>query len=148
MFENMLQISPFEIEIICKLLLSALLGGIIGLEREMHKSSAGVKTYSIVTMGSALFTLSAATIDIGIAGGVMTGVGFLGAAVVFRSENRIFGITTASLIWSTSAIGFAVGINYYFAAITATAIIFLILLPIEHLERRYIKNHAQTHSDR
>jgi len=144
----MFQISPFEIEIIGKLLLSVFLGGILGLERELHKSAAGVKTYSIVTKGSALFTLSAAAIDVSIAGGVITGIGFLGAAVVFRSENRTFGLTTASLIWSTSAIGFAVGIGYYFAAIAATAVIFLILLPIEHLERRYLKNHTDTGSDR
>jgi len=144
----MFQISPFEIEIIGKLLLSVFLGGILGLERELHKSAAGVKTYSIVTMGSALFTLSAAAIDVSIAGGVITGIGFLGAAVVFRSENRTFGLTTASLIWSTSAIGFAVGIGYYFAAIAATVLILLILLPIEHLERRYLRNHANTRSDR
>lgn len=120
----------------------------LGLERELHKSAAGIKTYSIVAMGSALFTLSAAAIDISVAGGVITGIGFLGAAMVFRSESRIYGLTTASLIWSTAAIGFAVGIDYYFAAIAATVIIFVILVPIEYLERKYLQNHAEKRPDR
>jgi putative Mg2+ transporter-C (MgtC) family protein len=68
----MFEISSFKIEVITKLLLSVLLGGIIGFERELQRSPAGIKTYSLVYMGSALFTLSAASVDIGNAVGVIT----------------------------------------------------------------------------
>jgi putative Mg2+ transporter-C (MgtC) family protein len=137
----MFEITGLELEIVGKLLLAALLGGVIGLEREIHKSPAGIKTYSIVAVGSALFTLSATAIDISVAGGVITGIGFLGAATVFKSEDKIYGLTTASLIWSTSAIGFAIGIGYYFAPIITTAIIMIILLPVEQLEKKLLKRH-------
>jgi putative Mg2+ transporter-C (MgtC) family protein len=137
-------LSPLEMEIVTKLVLSAFFGGLIGLEREFNKSSAGIKTYAIVCMGSALFTVASLYTDIRIAAGVITGIGFLGAATIFRDEKsktpsgRVSGITTAALIWSIAATGFVVGVGMYFAAAVATAIMLIILIPVEHLEKKYI----------
>jgi putative Mg2+ transporter-C (MgtC) family protein len=139
----MFEISPLDIEITIKLILAVSLGAIIGLERELHKSAAGIKTYAIVCLGATLFTLTAAIVDIGVTTGVITGVGFLGAAMVFKSENKVFGLTTASLIWSTSAVGFAIGTGLYFAAIIGTILIMFILYPLEKIEGKLLKTHHQ-----
>jgi putative Mg2+ transporter-C (MgtC) family protein len=138
---NMLAISDLEIEIIVKLTLATVLGAVIGLEREFNKSAAGIKTYSIVSLGSALFTVASVIIDIKLAAGVITGIGFLGAATVFKTENKVVGLTTAALIWSTASLGFAVGLGLYFAAIVTTVILLIILIPIEYIEKNIIKMH-------
>jgi putative Mg2+ transporter-C (MgtC) family protein len=135
--------TPAEIEIITKLGISVLLGAIIGIERELNKSAAGIKTYSIVCMGSALFTLASVLVDIKLAAGVITGIGFLGAATVFKTESKVVGLTTASLIWTVAAIGFVVGLGYYFAAAVATAFLLFILIPLEYLEKKVLKMHRE-----
>ena len=135
----MFEFSAFDFQITIKLLLSVLLGAIIGLERELHKSPAGIKTYSIVCLGATLFTSVAATVDIGVTTGVITGVGFLGAAMIFKTENKVHGLTTAALIWSTSAVGFAIGTGLYLAAVIGTILIMTILYPIERIETRILK---------
>jgi putative Mg2+ transporter-C (MgtC) family protein len=137
----MIEFSPLDVAITVKLLLAVCLGAIIGLERELHSSAAGIKTYSIVCLGATLFTAIAATVDIGVTTGVITGVGFLGAATVFKTENKVIGLTTAALIWSTSAVGFAVGIGMYLAAIIGTILIITILYPIEKIESKILKTH-------
>jgi len=139
----MFTFSAIEYDIIIKLLLSTLLGGIIGLEREFNKSAAGIRTYAIICMGAALFTLASALVSINLAGGVITGIGFLGAAVIFKNENRIVGITTAALVWSTASIGFVTGLGMYFAAIFATIILLIILVPMEYVERKILKFHDE-----
>ena len=140
-FIILMEIGPLEIEIITKLLLSVVLGLIIGLEREYNRSAAGIKTYTIICMGSALFTLASLNVDIRVAAGVITGIGFLGAATIFKTENNVVGITTAALIWAIAAIGFVVGIGMYFAAIVATALLLFILIPVEYFEKKVLKMH-------
>jgi putative Mg2+ transporter-C (MgtC) family protein len=137
----MFEITALDIDVTVKLLLSVFLGGIIGLERELNRSVAGIKTYAIVCLGAAIFTFAAGTVDIGITSGVITGVGFLGAAMVFKSKNKVFGLTTAALIWATAAIGFAIGIGLFLGAIVATGLIMVILIPIEKLEQKVLKTH-------
>lgn len=137
----MLEFNAFDLEITIKLLLAVFLGAIIGLERELHRSAAGIKTYSIVCLGATLFTSVAATVDIGVTTGVITGVGFLGAATVFKSENKVIGLTTAALIWSTSAVGFAIGTGLYLTAIIGAVLILTILYPIEKIESKILKTH-------
>jgi putative Mg2+ transporter-C (MgtC) family protein len=88
------------------------------------------------------FTLAAATVDVGVTSGVITGIGFLGAAMVFKSENKVFGLTTAALIWATAAIGFAIGIGVFLGAIVATGLILVLLVPVEKLERKILKTHT------
>ena len=136
-------ISAQETDILIKLVIATFFGAVIGLEREFNKSAAGIKTYSIVCMGSALFTLASALIDIKLAAGVITGIGFLGAATVFKTESKVVGITTASLIWSTAAIGFVVGLELYFAAAVAVVLLLIILIPLEYVENKYLNTHDE-----
>jgi putative Mg2+ transporter-C (MgtC) family protein len=138
------EIGPAEMDIIAKLLISAFLGGVVGLEREFNRSAAGLKTYAIVCMGSALFTLASALVDLRIAAGVITGIGFLGAATIVKTDNRVVGITTAALIWTVAAVGFVVGMGLYFAAAVATGLLIFILVPVEMFEKKYLdKVHAE-----
>jgi len=134
---------PLETDIIIKLLLATFFGAIVGLEREFNKSAAGIKTYAIVCLGSALFTLASVIIDIKLAAGVITGIGFLGAATVFKTESKVVGITTAALIWSTAAIGFVVGLGLYFAAAVTVVLLLIILVPVEYIEKKVLKTHDE-----
>ncbi len=120
-----------------RLLISALLGGLIGVERETRAQAAGFRTHVLVCMGAAMFTLisvslmgsASTTADLSrIAAGVVTGIGFLAAGSIFRDRNRVRGLTTAADIWVLAAIGMAVGFGYYFLAVTATIISLLILI--------------------
>jgi putative Mg2+ transporter-C (MgtC) family protein len=133
--------TPLEMEIVVKLVISVALGAAIGLEREFNRSAAGLKTYSIVCMGSAFFTAAAFTVNIAVAAGVITGIGFLGAATIFKTESKVVGITTASLIWAVAAIGFGVGVGMYYASTVATGLLLFILIPVEYVEKKLLKKH-------
>ncbi|MFH1237226.1 MAG: MgtC/SapB family protein [Candidatus Aenigmatarchaeota archaeon] len=132
-------LSPMEIEIVVKLVVAAGLGLILGFEREMHKRPAGLRTHSLICMGAALFTVLSMSI-VGenvdasrIAAGIVTGIGFIGGGMIFKSDDRVIGLTTAAEIWVVGAIGIAVGVGYYFAAGVATAIVLFILVPLKHI---------------
>jgi len=131
--------SPFEIEMVGKLILSAILGLILGYEREIHKRPAGLRTHSLVCMGATLFTMISISftgnyVDASrIAAGVVTGIGFIGGGLIYKSEDRVIGLTTAAELWVLGAIGLAVGIGYYFAAIVTTIIVLFILVPLKHI---------------
>ena len=132
-------LGPAEIEIIIKLVVSAILGGLVGFEREMHRKPAGLRTHSLVCMGAALFTVMSMNI-VGaepsrIAAGIVTGIGFLGAGMIFKSEDKVLGLTTAAELWVLAAIGLAVGLGFYFASIIATVILIFILIPLKYVEK-------------
>jgi putative Mg2+ transporter-C (MgtC) family protein len=125
-----------------RLLLAAVLGGVIGFQRERAGKPAGLRTHMLICIGSTLFTLvgifafSGGTADpLRVAAGVVSGIGFLGAgAIIFRSsDGYIAGLTTAATIWAVAGIGMAVGAGLYLAAAVATAII-LIILFIPHIK--------------
>lgn len=130
-----------------KLLVSFLLGGLIGFERELHEKPAGLRTHIIVSLASTLFTILSLSNVFGnptmishdparIAAGVLTGIGFLGAGVIVSTGGNIRGITTAASLWVTTAVGMAVGAGEYGLAVAAALLIFLILwllMPIEGL---------------
>jgi len=132
-------VSPLEIEIVLKLIVAAGLGLMLGYEREVHKRPAGLRTHSLVCMGAALFTMISFSftgdyVDASrIAAGVVTGIGFIGGGVIFKSEERVIGLTTAAELWVVGAIGLAVGIGYYLAAFVTTAIVLVILVPLKHV---------------
>ncbi len=134
--------TPLEMEIVTKLVIAAIFGILIGLEREFHKKPAGMRTHALVCMGAALFTVlsfsfSGSNVDESrIAAGIVTGIGFLGAGIVFRAEDRVRGITTAAELWVLAAIGVAVGMGMYFAATAATVIVLVILWPAKIVEKR------------
>lgn len=129
-----------DYEIIMRFLLALLWGGIVGAEREYHSKSAGFRTMIMISMGACFFTMM--SIRIGginnpdrIASNIVTGIGFLGAGVIFRGENRINGITTAATIWAVAAVGMGIGAGYYTAAACASVLIIIILSVLPYLEK-------------
>ncbi|MGA2285198.1 MAG: MgtC/SapB family protein [Dehalococcoidia bacterium] len=118
-----------QLAIFLRMVLAAALGGFIGIERELRGYPAGVRTMALVALGASLFT-EISLITSGedrIAAGIVTGVGFLGAGVIFREGYTIKGITTAATVWSAAAIGMAVGRHLYWAALLGSVLIFLLL---------------------
>ncbi len=126
--------------IIFRIVLAAVLGGIVGVERERQGRDAGLRTHMLVCVGSALFMVVSALMaleykDLGvvdpsrIAAGVVTGIGFLGAGTLLRYDSYIKGLTTAASIWVVSAIGLAVGAGFYMPGlITALVVIGVLML--------------------
>ena len=143
-----------EITILIRVLLSVLLSGLIGLEREIHGCIAGLRTHILVSIGSTLFMITSIGIglhypDVGtveisrIASGVVSGIGFLGAGAIIRYKSSIRGLTTAASIWAVAAIGLSIGIGMYTAAFIVT-IVSLIVLVLSFLEERMqLKRHGK-----
>ncbi len=116
-----------------KLLVSLLLGALIGAEREYKGRNIGFRTIILITLGSTLFTILSFILGgdkdpSRIASNIVTGVGFLGAGAIFRDGASVRGVTTASIIWISAAIGMACGIAQYEFAILVTGTVLLILL--------------------
>jgi putative Mg2+ transporter-C (MgtC) family protein len=129
-------------DIIEKLLLSILVGGAIGAEREYRSKSAGFRTLTLICMGSALFTIFSQLIGLGsnpdrIASNIATGIGFVGAGVIFKGDFGVNGITTAAMIWVTAALGMGIGAGYEWISVIACAMILLMLF-IFGLMEKYI----------
>ena len=139
-----------------RLAVAALLGGAIGLERELDEKAAGLRTHMLVAAGSALFTLVGAYGFSGflghgkvvsydpsrIAAQIVTGVGFLGAGVIFRQGFTIRGLTTAASLWLVAAIGMAAGAGYWAGAVLAAGVGVVSLRPLEWLKNRLIPQRA------
>jgi putative Mg2+ transporter-C (MgtC) family protein len=131
--EDIFTLTPREeIEIAIRLVLAAVFGAAVGYERRSADKPAGLRTLSLVAVGSALFTVissfSFETADQSrVAAQIVTGVGFLGAGVILRSGVGVSGLTTAATIWATAAIGMAVGSGLYIASIGGTALMLVIL---------------------
>ena len=115
--------------IVGRIALAAALGGIIGLEREYRGYPAGVRTMALVCMGSALFAESSRQYggDDRIAAQVVSGIGFLGAGLIFREGFSIRGVTTAATIWTVAAVGVALGAEAYIVAIFASLFAVILL---------------------
>jgi putative Mg2+ transporter-C (MgtC) family protein len=130
-----------------KFLLAILLCGLIGIEREFRSKQAGLKTMIMIGLGSTLFTILSVKIGLGsadrIASNIVTGIGFLGAGVIFKEENQVKGLTTACVIWIVAAIGMAIGSGYYAQATGVTAIVLasLLIFPFveNFVEQRFTK---------
>ncbi len=118
-------------EIILRLILAVIAGGLIGLEREVVHKPAGVRTHMLVSLGSALFIL--VTIQefpsemARIVAGVATGLGFLGAGTIFKAKNEVHGLTTAASVWAVSGVGMAVGMGYYLMTAIAVILVLIVL---------------------
>ncbi len=136
-----------EWEVVLRLLLAVLLGGVIGFERERHNRPAGFRTHILVCAGSALLMMVSAygfTAHAGpdfnpdpgrIAAGVVTGIGFIGAGTILQQRGGIRGLTTAATIWVVSGVGLAVGIGFYLGSVVTTALALLSLLTLRRVER-------------
>jgi putative Mg2+ transporter-C (MgtC) family protein len=127
-------------------LVAAILGGILGVEREWRGKSAGFRTLMLVSVGSALFTEVSVTIAsmnamhddaTRIASNIVTGIGFIGAGLIFKSDKSVKGLTTATTVWVAAAIGMAAGANDFRLAVATTIIAWLILVVLHLIERAF-----------
>ena len=117
-----------QAELLGKLFLAALCGGIIGWQRDRRQYVAGLRTMALVAIGATLFTGVNETFgDDRVVANIVTGIGFLGAGIIFCEGATVRGITTAATIWAVAAIGVAIGIELYLVALVATPLVFLIL---------------------
>jgi putative Mg2+ transporter-C (MgtC) family protein len=130
-----------DAELIRRLVLAAFLGGLLGAEREVRQKSAGLRTNILIAIGSALFTIESLTLAPGasdptrIVAQIVTGIGFLGAGAILRTDNRVHGLTTAATVWVNAALGVAAGAGEYRLATAGGAITLAVLLILEPLER-------------
>jgi putative Mg2+ transporter-C (MgtC) family protein len=143
-------------ELALRLLLAAILGGLVGLERELSGKPAGFRTNLLICLGAALLTeLSisvaraadpAVTIaDPGrIAAQIVSGIGFLGAGTIIQARGSVVGLTTAATLWVVAAIGMAVGAGAYFEAVATTVLVILVLMLLGQVETRLIRARAES----
>lgn len=127
------------------MLVSTILGTMVGWERQIGRKPAGLRTHILVCLGSTMFVLVTrhAVADIGgpnldptrIIHGVITGVGFLGAGSIMRTEGYVHGLTTAASVWMVSAIGVAVGVHAYSLALMGTVLALIVLELFRWVER-------------
>jgi len=141
-----------DAETIFKLFLALFLGALIGLEREIKRKEAGLQTYALVVLGTCLFTIlgfkffylfsdkqSVNFDSLVIIQAVATGIGFIGAGVIFRGEQGTRGLTTAAGLWVAAAIGVSVGANFYFLAILTTVFTILIFSGLGLFEEKFLR---------
>ena len=144
MFE-FISIDPVYLTALKQLVLASFLGGVIGLERDVHGRNAGVRTYLLVTLGSTLFMILSRLI--GSQGGegifsdparigaqIVAGVGFLGAGAIMKEGFSVKGLTTASCFWVVAAIGMAVGSDQIFLAVVTTILTLVALMGLNNLD--------------
>jgi len=120
------------------MMMSILCGGIIGFEREYRSKSAGFRTIILISLGSTIFTIVSghgAGSDDRISANIITGIGFIGAGVIFKDQFSIRGLTTAAVIWTSAAIGMTTGIGYHALAFVFTLITLAVLLMVSRIEK-------------
>jgi putative Mg2+ transporter-C (MgtC) family protein len=122
-----------------KIILSLVLGALIGLEREYRSKAAGFRTITLISIGSTLFTI--VSIKLGgvnnadrVAANIITGIGFIGAGVVFKDALNITGLTTATAIWATAALGMAIGAGDYKVAAEGLVAVLIVLSLFEYVQ--------------
>jgi putative Mg2+ transporter-C (MgtC) family protein len=141
--------SGLRLHLVAEMLLAVLLGGVIGLERELRGKAAGLRTHILICLGATVFTdlaarLTAAGGDPGrLAGQVVAGVGFIGAGAILRQGASITGLTTAANIWVVAAIGMALGFGAYLDAVAATVIVVLVLAGLGRVEEHFARRRAR-----
>jgi putative Mg2+ transporter-C (MgtC) family protein len=135
-----------ENEVFFQLILAVVLGSLIGLERELKKKGAGIQTYSLVSLGSCLFSLIAFSLGnlkiidpSPILVAIAVGMGFIGAGAIFRGETQVFGLTTAAGLWTVAAIGLAIGAKLYSLAFFSTVLVLVIFYFFGLLEEKFFK---------
>jgi putative Mg2+ transporter-C (MgtC) family protein len=131
------------------ILLALFIGLLIGAEREYKNKAAGLRTLMLVTTGSCIFTIISMQIGVAnpdrLAANIVTGIGFLGAGAIFKDDNRINGLTTATTIWICAALGMAVGSGLIKVAILGTTIVIMVLSILKYAEA-YIDKQNRTRS--
>lgn len=131
--------------IIIRLVVSIVIGGLVGLERELEHKPAGLRTIMLVCLGSTIFMLIGFELsefgsDLGrIVAGVVTGVGFLGAGAIIRARGEVYGLTTAATIWLASGLGLAIGAGQYILVAIATILVLIVLRILGIVEKALTK---------
>lgn len=139
-----------ELEWILRILIAAVLGSVIGLERERDGQPAGLRTHIILVIGSCLAMLLSLNLGRGafdparLAAAVLSGIGFLGAGAILREGLNIHGLTTAASLWTMTVVGLAVGAGYYLEAAAVTLII-LAVLALQHLLEKSLRARHVSH---
>ena len=134
-------INDLRLDLLLHLCLGVVLGGAIGLERELQHKAAGLRTNILICVGAVLFTelsigISSASGDPGrIAAQIVTGVGFLGAGTIIQARGVVTGLTTAATMWLVAAIGMAIGFGALLEATGATLLVLLVLSLLRPIER-------------
>lgn len=142
-----------ELDLVARLLLAAILGAAIGIEREIHDHPAGVRTHLLVATGSGLFTIlsivgfpsadGTATDPSRVAAQIVTGIGFLGAGAILKYGPSVRGLTTAASLWAAAGIGMAAGAGQPVLGLAATVIVILSLWPLRLLSERLERSSAR-----
>ncbi len=141
----------FRLQLLGQLGLATLLGGAIGLERELGGKPAGLRTNILICIGSALYTsVSLSMIGNGgdptrVAGQIVTGVGFIGAGTILHARGAVVGLTSAATIWVVAAIGVALGGGYYAEALMATLVVIIVLQGLGRIEMVVERAAARSH---
>ena len=134
-------VEQLRLELLVQLVLAVILGGAVGLERELKGKPAGLRTNILICLGATLFTVLSYRIGSGVgepgraAAQVLTGVGFIGAGTILHMRGAVTGLTSAATIWVVAAIGMAVGARGYIEALGATLVVMVVLAglgPVEH----------------
>ena len=126
-----------EYEHIIQILASLLAGAILGLEREYHSKPAGFRTIILISVSSCLFSILSTTMPSGdrIASNIVTGIGFIGAGVVFKVGANVRGITSAAIIWMAAAIGMCIGFGHYVLGAFVVVLVLLVMIALFKFER-------------
>ena len=148
-------------EVICQLFLATFLGALIGLEREAKRKGAGFRTYSLVSLGTCLFTLlafhlfnyfslenSIAFDPSRIIQAIAIGIGFIGAGVIFHQASGVTGLTTAAGLWVVAAIGIAVGAKFYFLSVVGALFALFILVGLGFIEGKIFNKKRSEENER
>lgn len=140
--ENLFQL--FDFSIFYKLLFSIILGGLIGLERQVMGKAAGLRTHMLISLGSSVFTILSIFVSKNsqiadptrIPAMILSGIGFIGAGAIIQARGHIQGLTTAASIWATASIGMACGFGYLTIALLSTLLILFILHGLSSFETK------------
>jgi putative Mg2+ transporter-C (MgtC) family protein len=136
-----------QLDLALRLLGAAVLGSVIGFEREIHDHPAGMRTHLLVCLGSAIFTVLSiygftdasdpgATDTSRVAAQIVSGIGFLGAGAIIKYGTSVRGLTTAASLWATAAVGMAVGASWWIVAVVGTAVVVFSLWPLNLVVER------------
>ena len=137
------------LETLESLLLAVAFGAVVGVEREMAHRPAGLRTHMLVSLGSCLFTLMSTSFGgqpAQVAGGIVAGIGFIGAGTIWAEKDKVKGITTAASLWATAAIGLTTGIGDFPLAATVTALVLIILVSKYLIARLHTENRDHTNA--
>ena len=138
------------LEIFGQLALATVLGALVGIERELAKKAAGMRTFALVSLGAAFFTIISVSAQEGLSGTnpfdisripsqIVLGVGFIGAGLIIFHRSHLHGLTTAAGLWVAAAVGMAIGFKLYLSAIFATLLVILVLTIFWFIEDKIVR---------